>query len=426
MRYGVCFVHLELVNLLTMFNITSANLKNYLIVRSNIFKTIVLILLIGFTNVSLGQNDDSPGLRHGVKTIVIDAGHGGKDPGTHGELTNEKTVVLAVSLKLADYVKDKYPYMNVILTRDSDVFLTLSERAEIANENNADFFICIHANSSASEAHGAETYVLGLHRTESQQKVAERENSTLLFEEDGEEKYKNFNLTPDAIIARQLQLSVNLDKSIDLASKIQSQFKSIGRKNRGVKQSGFWVLYKTTVPSLLVETGFLSSKNEEIFLNSEEGQIKTANAIFRAFQEYVAEVDGVESLVENGKGYDASIEMAEKAEKVEQSMKVEKTAPESGSNVVTEKKDMVYFKIQVLTSSKDLSLDDKRFKGVHVAEYKQDGYFKYTSGLFENDFDTANIYKNEMRKIGFESAFVVGFVNGVRIPISEAIKLSKK
>lgn len=307
--------------------------------------------------------------------------------------------------------------MNVILTRDSDVFLTLSERAEIANENNADFFICIHANSSASEAHGAETYVLGLHRTESQQKVAERENSTLLFEEDGEEKYKNFNLTPDAIIARQLQLSVNLDKSIDLASKIQKEFKSIGRKNRGVKQSGFWVLYKTTVPSLLVETGFLTSRNEEIFLNSEEGQIKTANAIFRAFQEYVAEVDGVEALVENGRGYDASIENA---------VKVDETTSQSEHKITTEKKGLVYFKIQVLTSSKKRSIDDEVFKGLHVSEYEQGGYYKYTSGLFENDFDSADEYKQEMQKLGFEHAFVVGFMNGERIPVSEAIKMSKK
>ncbi len=412
-----------------MFNITSANLKNYLIVWSNIFKTIVLILLIGFTSLSFGQTNDGQKLKHGVKTIVIDAGHGGKDPGAHGEITNEKTVVLAISLKLADYIKNKYPYMNVIMTRDDDTYLSLSERAEIANDNNADFFICIHANASASSAHGTETYVLGLHRTESQQKVAERENSTLLFEEDGEEKYKNFNLTPDAIIARQLQLSVNLDKSIDLASKIQKQFKSIGRKNRGVKQSGFWVLYKTTVPSLLIETGFLSSKEEEKFLSSEAGQIKIANGIFRAFQEYVAEVDGVEALIENGKGYDESIKEIEEKEKKEELKKIEKIEETQNTDQSThtiEKKDVVYFKVQLLTSSKDLKENDARFKGIHVSEYKQNGFYKYTSGLFENDFEGANEYKKEMRKRGFVHAFVVGFVNGERIPIGEAVKLSKK
>ena len=413
-----------------MFNITSANLKNYLIVRSNIFKTIVLILLIGLTNVSFGQTNDGQQLKHGVKTIVIDAGHGGKDPGAHGEITNEKTVVLAISLKLADYIKNKYPYMNVILTRDDDTFLSLSERAEIANDNNADFFICIHANASASSAHGAETYVLGLHRTESQQKVAERENSTLLFEENGEEKYKNFNLTPDAIIARQLQLSVNLDKSIDLASKIQKQFKTIGRKNRGVKQSGFWVLYKTTVPSLLIETGFLSSKEEEKFLNSEAGQIKIANGIFRAFQEYVAEVDGVEALIENGKGYDASIKDLEEKEKkekanIEESNSVEEKKETQNKSVI-EKKDVVYFKVQLLTSSKQLNENDARFKGIHVSEYRQNGFYKYTSGLFGDDFESANEYKRKMRELGFVHAFVIGFYNGERIPIGEAIKLSKK
>ena len=410
----MAFAQLELVNLLMIFMRTNAKLKNYLVVWSNIFKTIVLIALIAYSNVSLGQNNSSSSLKHGIKTIVIDAGHGGKDPGTHGELTNEKTVVLAISLKLAEYIKGKYPYMKVILTRDSDEYLTLEERAEIANKNNADLFICIHANSASSDAHGAETYVLGLHRTESQQKLAERENSALLFEEDGEEKYKNFNLTPDAIIARQLQLSVNLDKSIDLASKIQSQFNSIGRRDRGVKQAGFWVLYKTIVPSLLIEAGFLTNKNEEIFLDSEEGQIKIANGIFRAFQEYVAEVDGLEALVENGSGYDASIE-------------------ELGNTVKlqifensTEKKDAVYFKVQIITSSKKLSAMEERFKGVQVSEYEQDNLYKYTSGIFEDDFDSANYYKVEMRKRGFEHAFVVGFLNGERIPIAEAIKLSKK
>lgn len=422
-----------------MFSITSTKLKNYLIVRSKNIKTILIIVLSVFTNVCLAQDDNSENLKHGVKTIVIDPGHGGKDPGTHGEMVNEKEVVLAISLKLADYIKDKYPYMNVILTRESDVFLSLSERAEIANENNADLFLCIHANSSGSNAYGVETYVLGLHRTESQQKVAERENSTLLFEENGKEKYANFNLTPDAIIARQLQLSVNLDKSIDLASRIQKQVKSLGRRNRGVKQAGFWVLYKTTVPSLLIETGFLSNKKEELFLSSKEGQIKMANGIFRAFQEYVAAVNGVEALVENAKGYDASIKKAEKEDAKREDIikkKIEEEKAKKGDaekemikeEVVKtiEKKGVVYFKVQILTSSKERPADDKIFRGLTVSQYRQNGFFKYTSGLFEDDFESANQYKKEMQKNGFPKAFVVGFVDGERIPIAKAIKLSKK
>ncbi len=236
-----------------------------------------------------------------IKTICIDAGHGGKDPGCHGSNANEKTVCLSIALKLGAKIKEAFPNINVIYTRETDVFVELDDRAKKANKNNADLFICIHANSASPAAYGTETFVLGLHRTESQQKVAERENATIHLEHDKGQQYKDFDLSPDAIIARQLQLSVFLDHSINFASKLQDEFKNIGRYNRGVKQAGFLVLYKTTMPSVLIETGFLTNPNDEIFLSNDSSQDKMAKAMFDAFKKYKSELEGVDEIKANNK-----------------------------------------------------------------------------------------------------------------------------
>lgn len=410
MRYGIFFAQVELVNLYNVYK-TDAKLKNYIIVWAFKLKTVLIIFVLLSVFQLNSQGDLDNVLADGIKTVVIDPGHGGKDPGCHGAKTNEKKVVLQIGLKLGEYIEEKYPEIEVIYTRDKDVFVELDERAKIANENKADLFICIHANAAGASAHGAETYVLGLHRTESQQKVAERENNIIHFEENSEEKYKDFDLSPDAIIAKQLQLSVFLDQSINFASKVQAQFKSIGRYDRGVKQAGFLVLYKTTMPSVLIETGFLTNTKEENFLDNPVNQIKMANSIFKAFQEYKSEIEGVNSMVVDGEGF---------------SEEIEKVEDKQESKTVEEKKDQIYFKVQVETSKTKLKLTDARFKGVYVTEYEQGGLFKYTSGIFESDLKSANDYKNTMRKKGFDHAFVVAFQNGKRIPMTEALKLVKK
>ena len=315
MRYGIFFAQDELVNLYNVYE-TVAKLKNYIIVWSNKLKTVLIIFLLLIVFHSNSQEGLDNALSDDIKTVVIDPGHGGKDPGCHGAITNEKKVVLEIGLKLGEYIKEKYPEIEVIYTRDKDVFVELDERARIANESKADLFICIHANAAGASAHGAETYVLGLHRTESQQKVAERENNIIHLEENSEEKYKDFDLSPDAIIAKQLQLSVFLDQSINFASKVQTQFKSIGRYDRGVKQAGFLVLYKTTMPSVLIETGFLTNQKEESFLDDPVNQIKMANSIFKAFQEYKSEIEGVNMLVVDGEGFSEDIEEQEKKQQM--------------------------------------------------------------------------------------------------------------
>lgn len=347
-----------------------------------------------------------------IKTVVIDAGHGGKDPGCHGSSAHEKNVCLSMALELGKKIKQAFPGVKVIYTRDKDVFVELDERARIANKANADLFICIHANSASPTAYGTETYVLGLHKTDAQAKIADRENSTIYLEDDKGEKYKDFDMSPDAIIARQLQLSVFLDQSISFASKLQAEFKSIGRHDRGVRQAGFLVLYKTTMPSVLIETGFLTNVEEEKFLADTTNQRKMAGAMFKAFEKYKTELEGVDSKTNGSKEV-----------KQEENPSVQNNSKEIQNDT---KDEAVYFRIQVETSDSKIALNSTRFKGFEVKEYKQDNLYKYTIGDFKNDFKSANNYKNELRQKGFSNAFVVAFQNGERISLEKAIKLAEK
>ena len=369
-------------------------------------RAIITIIVLSPINSLLAQEDEA--FYSAIKTVVIDAGHGGKDPGCHGTSAKEKHVCLAMAIQLGDLINKKYPKIKVIYTRKTDVFVELSERAKIANRNKADLFICIHANAASAQAFGTETYVLGLHRTESQQKVAARENAIIHLEEDGGAKYKDFDMSPDAIIARQIQLSVFLDQSISFASKLQSQFKGIGRYDRGVKQAGFLVLYKTTMPSVLIETGFLTNIKEEKFLNTEATQRQMSGAMFVAFQQYKNELEGINEEIEQ----------------------VEPLPIEKTKEVVIEKnlseETKVEFKVQIETSQEKIALTDIKFNGYTVSEYKQDELFKYTIGSYIQDFNKANEMKEKLKKSGFQHAFVVAFMNDERINLQKAIKLAEK
>ncbi len=372
------------------------------------FQFFLLILVFFSTSIVQAQKDELN--TQTIRTVCIDAGHGGKDPGCHGASSNEKTVCLNMALKLGEKIKKAYPNIKVVYTRDKDVFVELDDRAKIANKNNADLFICIHANAASPSAFGAETYVLGLHRTSAQEKVAERENSTIYLESDGGEKYKDFDLSPDAIIARQLQLAIYLDQSINFASKVQGEFKNIGRYDRGVKQAGFLVLYKTTMPSVLIETGFLTNPDEEKFLKDTASQTKMAHAMFVAFQKYKNELEGVDIMKGiHNEGSNANNSAVQNP--------IKENNPFSENSVV--------FRVQVETASKKMATNLDRFRGLSVWEYVQDGLYKYTVGAFENDFKSANEYKNEMRERGFPHAFVVAFQNNERISIDQALKLIK-
>jgi N-acetylmuramoyl-L-alanine amidase len=366
----------------------------------NILKAIILPVIFFFSTALWAQSSD---LAKGIKTVVIDPGHGGKDPGCHGKHSNEKTIALAIGLKLGDFIEENYPDINVIFTRKTDVFVELNERAQIANRNNADLFICIHVNSGPEAAYGAETYVLGLHRTEAQRKIAERENSSILFEDDGGANYEK--LSADAIIARQLQLSVFLDHSINFASKLQTKFEGIGRHNRGVRQAGFLVLYKTTMPSVLIETGFLTNPKEENFLADKKNQELMATSIFKAFEEYKAEYEGADLSVNSTiNGIDTTLFGLEES--------------------TVAKKDVI-FRVQIETSSTPIDLSHERFQNMPIWTYESGGLYKYTVGIF-TEVDPANVLKKELRAKGFEHAFVVAFMDGERINLDKAIKLVEK
>lgn len=238
-----------------------------------------------------------------VDTIVIDAGHGGHDSGTVGSTVKEKDIVLKIALKVGNYIKENIEDVKVIYTRDSDKFIDLSERANIANRNHADVFISVHANSLPAKTpeprkqsiYGTETYVMGLHKTDENFEVSKRENSVILLEENYKEKYEGFDPdSPESYILFSLSQSANQEASLLLASKVEEQFgKRAGRRSRGVKQAGFVVLYKTSMPSILIETGFLSNTREERDLSSDKVQDYISSAIYRAFKEYKNQIESV-------------------------------------------------------------------------------------------------------------------------------------
>lgn len=394
----------------------SVRMKNEIQVK--IFVQLVFVFFSMFTLSVFSQSGKAE--KQLIKTVVIDAGHGGKDPGCHGNFAHEKTVCLEIALKLGAMIKEKHPDVKVIYTRDKDVFVELIERANIANRNKADLFICIHANAGSAAAFGTETYVLGLHRTEAQQKVMERENSIIALEDDKGAKYKDFDLSPDAIIAKQLQGAVYLNHSILFAENLQREFKKVGRYDRGVKQAGFLVLYKTTMPSVLIETGFLTNPTEEKFLGVKDGQEQMANSMFKAFENYKNQLEGRTVVKET---------QQDTNQVISPSPTTNNTATPTNSSEnqsVTKDSTGLIFRVQIHTSDRKTSLTSSRFKGLEMFEYQQDNLFKYCTGIFQNDLQAAKNYKHELIENGFQNAFVVAFFNGERISIEKAIKLAEK
>lgn len=229
-----------------------------------------------------------------LQTIVLDAGHGGKDPGTHGKKTKEKDVALAVVLRLGQLLKEKYPSLKIIYTRKTDEFIELHERAAIANRNKADLFISIHCNSGPSHACGSETYAMGLHTSEGNLAVAKRENAVVLKEDNYLKKYGGFDpSSPMAHIFFANIQNAYIDRSLSLAGQIESHFDKIdGKNSRGVKQAGFLVLWKTAMPAVLIELGYLTHSKEEKSLSSNEGQEKLARSILKAISHYKDEAKG--------------------------------------------------------------------------------------------------------------------------------------
>jgi N-acetylmuramoyl-L-alanine amidase len=352
----------------------------------------------------------------GVKTVCIDAGHGGHDGGCQGSKSQEKHVALSIALQLGKYIEDNFPDVKVVYTRKTDVYLKLWERAAIANKAKADLFICVHANANQNKsAFGTETFVMGLHKSESNLNVAKRENSSILLEEDYKTKYSDFDPnSPESYIVLTMRQNAFLDQSLSFASKVQKQFtERVGRKNRGVKQAGFLVLHQTNMPSVLIETGFLTNKEEEKFLVSNLGQDYLASAVFRAFKSYKNELEGKDVI---------KVEKVVEAKQVEFDNK-EESKKKNKKNKAEEIDKGVVFKVQIATSSKKIELKPENFSGVKdVTIYEAGGLYRYTVGKEKNMTD-ANRLQVQLRANGFKDAFVVAFSGGKRVSISKALQL---
>jgi N-acetylmuramoyl-L-alanine amidase len=351
---------------------------------------------------------------HRIRTVVLDAGHGGKDPGNLGTgryKTTEKHVSLNVAKLVGKYINETYPDVKVVYTREDDRFIELMERTNIANRAKADVFISIHCNANDNkDPHGCETYVMGLHKTEANMRVAQKENEAILLEEGHELKYDGYDpRDPESQIALSLRQNVHLEQSLLLSSLIQKQFRErVGRPDRGVKQAGFLVISYTTMPAVLIELGFLTNPKEEDFLQGTEGQDYMASAIYRAFKEYKGIVEGVAVATPEpqvAKPDSTRVAVADNAVK-----------PASGPVVV--------FKVQIVTSNKRIDPKPANFGGLEgVEEHKGAGLFKYTVGS-EPDLDRARDLQKRCREKGFDGAFIVAFRDGQRIDLQEALNLA--
>ena len=362
-----------------------------------------------------------------IQTIVIDAGHGGKDCGALGKKSMEKTINLAVALKLGNYIKENLPDVNVIYTRQEDVFVELSERAAIANRNNADVFISIHCNSTEgfTTVSGAETYVMGESKNEANLKVAKMENSAILLE-DNTDAYDNFDPnSTEAYILFSLSQSLYQKQSLQLADKVQKQFDTkADRHDRGVQQAGFLVLWKTSMPSILVELGFINNEKEEQFLASEKGQKLMALSLYQAFAEFKQEYDADNQLANNppevSKPKDQPKAPKEQAVEKPKEKKPAVAQGESGE------KD-IYFSVQFAAVKKKVSLKDPTFKKIKkVSMYRSKNMYCYISGRFST-VAQAEARKAELSTLGYPDAFIVAFINGERVSVKQAeAELKKK
>jgi N-acetylmuramoyl-L-alanine amidase len=346
----------------------------------------------------------------GTFTVVIDPGHGGRDPGAIGKRGKEKTINLNVALKLGKLIQANCQDVHIVYTRQKDVFVGLDRRAQIANDAKADLFISIHTNSVARgrTVRGTETYTLGLHRTDENLEVAKKENSVILIENDYEQRYAGFNPnSAESYIIFEFLQDRNMEKSVQLATLIQRQFKGTAKRiDKGVHQAGFLVLRETTMPGVLVELGYISTPDEERYLLSEAGTDALARSIYQAFVSYKGQNIGT---VSKGKATATAPKPQPKAQ--EKTVEPETKADE-GKPV---------FKIQILTSDKKLPSKSKQFKGLSpVTYYQEKGMYKYTYGE-STDYNKVLRTKRQI-SAKFKGAFIIAFKNGQKMDVNQAIK----
>ena len=373
----------------------------------------IALLLLAALFLCTSFTDDKKKTNSKIRTIVIDPGHGGKDSGTMGTKRfkiYEKHVALAVSLKLGDYIKNAFPNVDVVYTRDSDVFLELNERTELANNANADLFISIHCDGfTNSTPSGASVFVMGMSKLKANMDIAIRENSAIYMEDNYQQKYEGFDpKSAESYIVFSLMQNTHLNQSLKIAEEVEKEFSTkANRKSRGVKQAPFYVISRTNMPSILIECGFLTNFKEEEYLHSEIGQEYIASAIFRGFKAYKENFEGATSEKES----EEPIVVKEDRE--------ETSTPKKETTI-----EKVVFKVQVGTYLKSM-LNYALFKEINAEQQVINGTFKYYVGN-ETDKSSIDKLKNQLKEKGFKGAFVVAFYKGERISTKEALDLQTK
>lgn len=352
----------------------------------------------------------SPLNAYKVKTVVIDAGHGGHDSGCLGASSKEKEITLALALQLGHYIETKLPDVQVIYTRKTDKFIALEERAAIANRNKADLFISIHCNAAASKtAYGAETYVMGLHKTDDNLAVAKRENSVMMLEDNYKEIYNFDPSSPEAYIMLSLNQNAYLEQSTLFASLVQNEFRDkVGRHDRGVKQAGFWVLHRTAMPAVLIEAGFLTNNTEESFLRTPYGQDLMASAMFRAFRDYKTKIESNQPLA-----------------KIVDKVKIEEVKEIQTPEIYEPKKDELYFNVQFMATKSKVDLNDSKLKNVPSKKVEViNDIYRYMSGPF-NSYQVAQNILAQIKSLGYKDAFIVPYKNNQRLNLKDVEHLLK-
>ncbi|MDR0370357.1 MAG: N-acetylmuramoyl-L-alanine amidase [Prevotellaceae bacterium] len=366
-------------------------------IKRLLFYTLSFLIFTTFTS-NLGAQEKK-------FVLVIDPGHGGEDPGAIGSIAKEKNINLAVALEFGESVKKNHADVKVVYTRNTDNYLTLQERADIANKNHADLFVSIHTNSVKSQsAYGAETYTLGLAKTKDNLEVAMKENAVILLEEDYETKYQGFDPNSvDSYIIFEFMQDIHIDQSLETARLIQEQFAHHAKRHdRGVRQAGFWVLHRSACPSVLIELGFISNKNEERYLMSKSGQKEMAKAIYNAFSSYK-------------RGHSKRSGTGSSSAAPDNTKQATETANNS---------QQIVFKLQIFATKTQLKTGAAEFKGLeNVDFYLENGMYKYVTGT-ETQFEKINQLKKKLSD-KFPEAFIIAFQGDKKIAVKDALNRLK-
>ncbi len=367
-------------------------------------RLLTFILILAGINLlfSTVRADGDP--KNKVQIVVLDAGHGGKDPGALGKNSKEKDITLSIALKVGQYIEENFKDVKVVYTRDKDVSVPLHERANIANRNKADLFISIHTNSSKStRVYGTETFAMGEHRSDQNLEVAMKENAVITMEQDYTIHYEGFDPTSaESYIIFSLMQNIYLEQSLTFASFVQEQFKDRAKRtDRGVKQDIFLVLWRTTMPSVLIETGFISNLTEEKYLMSDQGQVYIASAIFRAFRDYKLDIESKSLFTTNYS---------------------ENENPPTDDDFSNDQNgNAVIFMVQIASSAKPLESTDPIYSDYqNIEQLAKENSFKYAVGKYKSYQEASECSKDIRKK--YPDAFVIAVKNHEIIPLREALE----